>query len=44
MFNKNSVLVKTWVNLIKKGMYTREDVPALSNLQEVVHEVLDETE
>ncbi len=44
MFNKNSVLVKTWVNLIKKGTYARKDVPALSNLQEVVYEVLDETE
>ena len=44
MFNKNSVLVKTWVKLIKKGTYTREDVPALSNLQEVVYEVLGDTE
>lgn len=43
MFNKESVLVKTWVNLVKKGTYNREDVPALSNLQEVVYEVLDET-
>lgn len=44
MFNKNSVLVKAWVNLIKKGAYTCEDVPAVSNLQEVVYEVLNETE
>ena len=44
MFNKNSVLVRTWVNLIRKGTYARENVPALSNLQEVVYEMLDETE
>jgi hypothetical protein len=44
MFNKDSVLVKTWVNLIKKGTYNRENAPALSNLQEVVYEILDKTE
>lgn len=40
MFNENSFLVKTWVSLIKKGTYTADDVPDLSNLKEVVSEVL----
>lgn len=40
MFNKNSGLVKTWVELIEKGQYTLNDVPKLSNLREVVEEVL----
>lgn len=43
MFNKNSQLVKTWVRLVSEGSYTREQVPNLSNLREVVLEVLDES-
>lgn len=42
MFNENSGLVKTWVDLIKKGQYTIEEVPNLSNLREVVAKVLAE--
>lgn len=42
MFNKNSGLVKTWVDLIEKGQYALNDVPNLSNLREVVAEVLSE--
>lgn len=38
----DSGLVKTWVNLIRQGTYTIEQVPALSNLKEVVAEVLAE--
>ena len=41
MFNENSQLVKTWVRLVKAGAYTREQVPDLSNLKEVVGIVLD---
>ena len=41
MFNENSQLVKTWVRLVKAGTYTREQVPNLSNLKEVVGTVLD---
>ena len=41
MFDENSQLVKTWVRLVKAGAYTREQVPNLSNLQEVVGIVLD---
>ncbi len=41
MFNKDSGLVKAWVNLIKQGAYTIEQVPNLSNLREVVAYVLE---
>lgn len=40
MFNKNSGLVKVWVSLIMAGAYTLEQVPTLSNLKEVVTEVI----
>lgn len=40
MFNENSGLVKTWVKLIQQNRYTREQVPALSNLRTVVYAVL----
>ena len=35
-FTENSGLVKTWVNLVKGGTYTREQIPNLFNLREVV--------
>ena len=41
MFNKDSGLVKAWVNLIKQGAYTIEQVPNLSNLRVVVASVLE---
>lgn len=41
MFNKDSGLVKTWVNLIKQGSYTIEQVPHLNNLREVVISVME---
>lgn len=43
MFNENSGLVKLWVNNVKNGLYTREQVPKLSNLQEVVYAELDKS-
>lgn len=43
MFNKNSGLVKVWVSLIMVGTYKLEQVPALSNLKEVVTEVITAT-
>lgn len=43
-FTKDSGLVKTWVHLVQIGTYTREQVPNLFNLREVVYEVLDEQE
>jgi hypothetical protein len=41
MFDKNSGLVKTWVNLVQQGAYTVDRVPNLSNLREVVISVLE---
>lgn len=41
MFNENSGLVQLWVKNIKAGNYTREQVPNLSNLREVVYQILD---
>lgn len=43
MFNENSVIVKTWVSLVLAGTYTREQIPGLSNLRDVVYQVLDGT-
>lgn len=36
MFHENSVVVKVWVDAIKRGDKTIEDVPQLSNLIDVV--------
>jgi hypothetical protein len=44
MFNGNSIIVKTWVNLVENGTYNREEVPKLSNLQTVVYGILDAEE
>lgn len=41
MFDKNSGIVKVWINLIKKQRYSIEDVPELANLKEVVISILD---
>lgn len=43
MFNKNSGLVKVWVSLIMAGTYTLEQCPSLSNLKDVVTEVIGDT-
>lgn len=40
-FTKESGLVKIWVQLVQKGTYTRDQVPAMYNLREVVCEILD---
>lgn len=44
MFNKNSGLVQVWVRLIKQGVYQIENIPNLSNLKEIVIEILSEEE
>lgn len=44
MFNRNSGLVRLWVQNVERGLYAREQVPVLSNLREVVLEILDEKE
>lgn len=41
MFNENSVIVKTWVNLVRNGTYPKESVPNISNLQEIVFDILE---
>ena len=41
MFNENSVIVKTWVELVRNGTYQKESVPKISNLQEIVWKVLE---
>ena len=43
-FTKNSALVKIWVGNVQTGVYTKDQVPKLFNLQEVVYEVLAEIE
>lgn len=42
MFTVKSALVTIWVEAVKEGKYTREQVPKLSNMQEMVYAVLDE--
>ena len=41
VFTPNSSIVKAWVSMIIAGVYTREDVPNLFNLQAVVWGILD---
>lgn len=41
MFNESSVIVKTWVELVRNGTYKKENVPNISNLQEIVFKVLE---
>lgn len=42
MFTRNSALVKIWVRRIKNGENSRDQLPTLFNLREVVEEILDE--
>jgi len=44
MFNENSGLVKVWVNLIERKLYTLDDVPYLDNLREVVASVINRSD
>lgn len=41
MFNENSIIVKTWVDLVQNGTYNKESVPNISNLQEIVFKILE---
>ncbi|WP_274853281.1 hypothetical protein [Bacillus methanolicus] len=41
MFNENSVVVQAWVRKIREGAVTFDDVPALSNLRDIVRDILD---
>lgn len=42
VFNKDSGLVIIWVNMVQSGAFSREQVPKMFNLQDVVNEVLNE--
>lgn len=42
MFTKESGLVEVWAGLVLDGTYKLEDVPSLSNLKELVAEVVAE--
>jgi hypothetical protein len=41
MFTTESALVQLWARYVRDGKYTREQVPNLSNLREMVYAVLD---
>lgn len=41
MFHENSIVVKVWVRNVKAGSYTREQIPALGNLREMVLSVIE---
>ena len=43
-FSENSVIVKSWVNLIKNGNRTRQQVPDLYNLRDLVFSEIDKLE
>lgn len=40
VFNENSGFVKVWVSLVLAGTYTLDQVPNLSNLKDVVTQVI----
>ncbi|MCR8645578.1 hypothetical protein NV379_23345 [Paenibacillus sp. N1-5-1-14] len=42
-FTKDSGLVKVWVGLVMAGTYKLQQVPQLSNLKQVVTEVINGT-
>lgn len=41
MFTKDSAIVKAWVRMVQGEIYGRESIPNLSNLRDVVIDVLD---
>lgn len=43
MFNEESYIVKVWVKNVRSGQYQRGQVPDISNLQEAVYQILDES-
>ena len=40
MFNENSGLVQIWVRLIQSGTQSLDNVPNLSNLQDIVFSII----
>lgn len=43
VFTRDSAMVKVWVSLVLAGTYTLEQVPKLSNMKDVVTDVVNET-
>ena len=43
-FDENSGLVKTWVRLVESKHYSKEQVPNIGNLREVVYKILEKGE
>lgn len=41
MFNESSALVLIWAKRVKEDEFTRDEVPMLSNLKDMVLKVLD---
>lgn len=41
IFNENSGLVKTWVRLVESEQYSKDQVPNIGNLREVVYIILE---
>ena len=44
MFNENSGLVQIWVRLIQSGTQDLDNVPNLSNLQDIVFSIISKQE
>lgn len=41
-FNKDSIVVKSWVTMVMAGVYTIEQVPTIFGIREAVEAVLKE--
>lgn len=41
-FNKDSIVVKSWVTMVMAGVYTIEEVPTIFGIREAVEAVLKE--
>lgn len=41
-FDKNSIVVKSWVTMVMAGVYTIEQVPTIFGIREAVEAVLKE--
>lgn len=42
MFDENSALVKVWVKLINENQYTKDQIPNIQNLREIVLSLIGE--
>lgn len=44
MFHENSGLVQSWARLIRSGAYSKEQVPRIGNLREIVFSILEKND